>query len=104
MSPANLMCYRQDKLVWFHRIDPPPEYRFISGVYTVFRVIKPLDRIRAVKLCTAAEEFYRTGRRTAAVRMISAAFVLDPASEQIRMQYFRMTGRVPVLGLNGIRS
>ena len=52
----------------------------------------------------AAEEYYRTGRKTAAVRMISAAFVLDPASEQIRMQYFRMTGRVAVLGLNGIRS
>ncbi|MBQ9336377.1 MAG: hypothetical protein IJS14_03650 [Lentisphaeria bacterium] len=103
-SPANLMCYRLDKLAWFHRIEPPPEYRFINGVYTVFRVIRPLDRIRAGKLCAAAAELYNVGRRTTALRMITAAFLLDPASETIRMQYFRMTGRVPVLGLNGIRS
>lgn len=102
-SPVNLMCYRPDKLHWFCRIEPPPEYRFVSGVYSVFRVIRPLDRLRAVRLCQAAVRLYQTGRRTLAIRMISSAFLLDPASEPIRMQYFRMTGQVPELGLNGIR-
>ena len=42
--------------------------------------------------------------KTTALRMISGAFLLDPASEPIRIQYFRMTGRFPRLGLNGIRQ
>ena len=102
-SPANLMRYCPDRLRWFCRIDPPPEFRYINGVYSVFRVIRPLDRLRAAQLCREAARLYKTGRRTTAVRMISGAFLLDPASEPIRMQYFRMTGRIPELGLNGIR-
>ena len=103
-SPANLMCYRPDTLRWFYRIDPPQEYRYINGVYSVFRVIRPLDRIRAENLCRAAGRLYRSGRRTTAVRMISSAFLLDPVSEPIRMNYFNMTGKLPELGLNGIRK
>ncbi len=103
-SPANLMRYRPDILRWFYRIDPPREYRYINGVYTVFRVIRPLDRLKAVTLCREAARLYKTGRRTTAMRMISAAFLLDPASEQIRIQYFTMTGHLPELGLNGIRK
>ena len=98
-----MMRYRPDKLLWFYRIEPPPQYRYINGVYSVFRVIRPLDRLRAVSLCQEAVRLYRIGRRTTALRMISSAFLLDPASEPIRMQYFRMTGRIPKLGLNGIR-
>lgn len=102
-SPANLMRYRPDILRWFYRIDPPREYRHINSVYTVFRVIRPLDRLKAVTLCREAARLYKTGRRTTAMRMISAAFLMDPASEQIRIQYFTMTGHFPELGLNGIR-
>ena len=103
-APANLMRYRPDKLQWFCRIEPPAQYRYISGVYSVYRVIRPLDRLRAVRLCQEAVRLYRTGRRTTALRMISGAFLLDPASEPIRIQYFRMTGHFPKLGLNGIRK
>ena len=103
-APANLMRYRPDKLQWFCRIEPPAQYRYISGVYSVYRVIRPLDRLRAVRLCQEAVRLYRTGRRTTALRMISGAFLLDPASEPIRIQYFRMTGHFPRLGLNGIRQ
>ena len=103
-SPANLMRYRPDVLRWFYRIDPPREYRSINGVYSVFRVIRPLDRLKAVTLCQEAARLYKTGRRTTAMRMISSAFLLDPASEQIRTQYFSMTGHIPELGLNGIRK
>ena len=102
-SPANLMRYRPDQLLWFYRIEPPREYRYINGVYSVFRVIRPLDRLHAVNLCREAAHLYKSGRRTTAMRMISGAFLLDPASEQIRMQYFRMAGHLPELGLNGIR-
>ena len=49
-SPANLMRYRPDKLLWFYRIDPPREFRYINGVYSVFRVIRPLDRLHAMDL------------------------------------------------------
>ncbi|MBO4632120.1 MAG: hypothetical protein J5858_09375 [Lentisphaeria bacterium] len=103
-SPANLMRYRPDRLLWFCKIEPPRDFRYINGVYSVFRVIRPLDRLRATGLCREAARLYKMGRRTTALRMISGAFLLDPASEQIRMQYFRMTGHIPELGLNGIRK
>ena len=102
-SPANLMRYFPDKLLWFYRIEPPREYRYLDGVYTVFRVIRPLDRVRAATLCMEAQKLYYSGRRTLALRMISSAVLLDPASDPVRRQYFRMTGRFPVLGLNGLR-
>ena len=35
---------------------------------------------------------------------LRAAFLLDPASELIRMSYFRICSEVPRLGLNGIRK
>ena len=102
-SPANLMCYQPDRLRWFYRIEPPREFRTVNGVYSVFRVIRPLDRVHAAEMSFTAGKLYREGRLKTARRMIAAAFVLDPVSPQVRNQYFRIYGKVPVLGLNGIR-
>lgn len=102
-SPANLMRYQPDRLRWFYRIEPPREFRMVNGVYSVFRVIRPLDRIHAAEMSFTAGKLYREGRLKTARRMIAAAFVLDPVSPQVRNQYFRIYGKVPVLGLNGIR-
>ena len=62
-----------------------------------------LDRVRAANLCMEAQKLYYSGRRTLALRMISSAVLLDPASDPVRRQYYRMTGRFPVLGLHGVR-
>ena len=76
----------------------------LDGVLTQFDRVIGLDRLRAVRLCREAVRLYQTGHHTLALRMISGAFLLDPASEPIRIQYFRMTGHFPKLGLNGIRK
>ena len=102
-SPANLMRYRPDMLSWFYRITPPVQFRNVSGVYSVFRVIRPQARVQAVRLCFRAQDAYRRGKISQARRMIANAFMLDPVSEQIRIAYFRIFGEMPVLGLNGIR-
>ena len=103
-SPANLMRYRKDRLIWFYPVEPPEEFRSVSGVYTVYRLIRKEDRLTAAQLCFKAQEYYRKGQRRLARRLIRSAFLLDPASELIRMSYFRICSEVPRLGLNGIRK
>ena len=104
MSPANLMRFRKDLLVWFYPVDPPEEFRSVSGIYTVYRLIRREDRLKAAQLCFKAQECYNRRQRRLARRLIRAAFLLDPASELIRMSYFRICSEVPRLGLNGIRK
>ena len=101
-SPVNLMKYHADKLSWFYRIEPPRRFLSVSSVYSVFRVIKPGDRMASMRLCFAGERALQDGERSRAARYARAAFLLDPASEQARILYFKVYGDIPKLGLNGL--
>ncbi len=102
-SPVNMMKYNSNKLLWFYQIDPPREFRSITGVYSVFRVIKPNDRVEAMKLCFMGDSALQDGNTALAERCARASFLLDPVSEQTRVLYFKVFGKLPELGLNGIR-
>ena len=74
----------------------------VTSVYSVFRVIKPGDRMASMRLCFAGERALQDGERSRAARYARAAFLLDPASEQARILYFKVYGDIPKLGLNGL--
>ena len=103
-SPVNLMKYHANKLSWFYKIEPPRRFFSVSGVYSVFRVIKPEDRMVSMKLCFAGERALLDGKRSQAGRYARAAFLLDPASEQARVLYFKVYGNIPKLGLGGLEK
>ena len=101
-SPVNLMKYHSNKLSWFYKIEPPPRFLPVSAIYSVFRVIKPKDRMASMKLYVAGERALMDGKKHLAARYARAAFLLDPASEQARILYFKVYGDIPKLSLNGL--
>lgn len=101
-SPANMMYYHSNKLLWFYRIDPPPDLRSLSRVYSVFRVIRPEDRIGSIKVLIAGENAWNSGDETFARRCAAQAVRMDPVSDSARTFFFRVYGRLPKITLDGV--
>ncbi len=105
-SPVVLMRYRPDLLRYFCKIDPPQKkgYPFpgeISGIYTVFKVIKPENRIESMRLSFQGERFFREGKKQQAAQCAKKAFLLDPLSFRAKNLCLKLFGNIPRLTLSG---
>ncbi len=101
-SPSNMMANWPDRMKWFYRIDPPSDLKALSVKFSVFKVIKPQDRVDSIKMVFEGESALSTGDLPLAGRLAKAAIWLDPVSEQAKLLYFKVFKRVPVLTLNAV--
>ena len=105
-SPVVLMRYRPESLRYFCKIDPPRKKGFpspgeISSIYTVFKVIKPENRIKSMRLAFQGERFLQEGRKKEAEKCAEKAFLLDPLSFRAKQLCWKLYGTIPRLTLSG---
>ena len=101
-SMVNMMDRWFDDLKWFYKIDPPKEFKDISNKFSVFKVIKPQDRMDSIKMIWEGEKALAAGDREIAGRLAKAAIWLDPFSNGAKTLYFKIYGKVPVVTLNNV--
>lgn len=99
-SMANMMYYWPDNLKWFYRIDPPKEFKELSVKFSVFKVIKPQDRLDSIKMVWEGGRALSAGDALLAGRLAKTAIWLDPFSAGAKAFYFKVFGRVPVIALD----
>jgi hypothetical protein len=99
-APVFSFYFTPDKHRWFYRIEPPEDLRYLERKYQIFKVIRPKDRIAAMKTGFAAEMALAAGNRDEAKRLARDAFRLDPNSEQTYELYARLWDTIPRLRLN----
>ena len=106
-SPVVLMRYMPEKLRYFCKIEPPhrkkglPTSFNISSVYTVYKVIRPEDRLKSMRFALEGERLYREGKISDASRFACKAFLLDPKSFRAKDLCIKLFRRMPSLTLSG---
>ena len=106
-SPVVMMRYMPEKLRYFCKIEPPrrkkgyPSPYRISSVYTVFKVIRPEDRLKSMRFALEGERLYREGKISDASRFACKAFLLDPKSFRAKDLCIKLFRRMPSLTLSG---
>jgi hypothetical protein len=102
-SPVNRMFMPQEreKLRWFYEIEPPPELKFVSRKFIVFKVISPEDAKKAVKWTMDAKKFLDNGNIDQAARLSKAAVFADPVATNTRLLYIQLYGKVPDIRMRG---
>ncbi|MBO4305128.1 MAG: hypothetical protein J6A21_11125 [Lentisphaeria bacterium] len=105
-SPVVLMRYMPERLRYFCRIEVPrkegyPSPGSLSSIYTVFKVIRPEDRIQSMRLAFAGERFLRENKRAEAEACAKKAFLLDPLSRPAKTLCLKLFRNVPHLTLSG---
>lgn len=102
-SPVCLMYMPQEreKLKMFYEVEPPPELKFISNKYIVFKVISGEDRKNAQQWAQDARKALDTGNIALASRLIKAAVYADPVAPNVRILYVHVFGKVPEIRLRG---
>jgi hypothetical protein len=102
-SPVNCMFMPQEreKMRWFYEIEPPPELKFVSRKFIVFKVISAEDAKKAVKWTTEAKKFLEIGHTEQAARLVKAAIFADPISTNTRLLYIQLYGKVPDIRMRG---
>lgn len=101
-SPVNRMNLDVKNLAWFYLIDPPSDLSQLSTVYSVFRVVKPKDKMDAMKLWVRGERAFGEGDITMAQRCAKVAVWLDPTSDSIRTFYTRVFRAPPRITLDRV--
>ncbi|MFA6291201.1 MAG: hypothetical protein WC637_05430 [Victivallales bacterium] len=102
-SPVNRMFMPQEreKLRCFYEVEPPPELKFISNKFIVFKVISPEDSKNAVKWTKDAKKFLDNGHIDQAARLVKAAVFADPVATNTRLLYIQLYGKVPDIRMRG---
>jgi hypothetical protein len=102
-SPVNRMFMPQEreKMRWFYEVEPPPELKFVSKKFIVFKVISMEDAKNAVKWTMDAKKFLDAGNLDQAVRLVKAAVFADPVAANTRLLYFQLYGKVPDIRMRG---
>ena len=100
------MRYMPERLRYFCPVEVPrkegyPSPGSISPIYTVFKVIRPEDRVRSMRLAFAGERFLRENRRAEAEECAKKAFLLDPLSRPAKSLCLKLFRNVPRLTLSG---
>ena len=102
-----MMRYMPEKLRYFCKIEPPrrkkgyPSPYRISSVYTVFKVIRPEDRLKSMRFALEGERLYREGKISDASRFARKAFLLDPNSFRAKDLCIKLFRKMPILTLSG---
>ena len=104
-SPVVMMRYMPERLRYFCKIEPPRRkkgapYR-ISSIYTVFKVIRPEDRLKSMRFAMEGERLYREGKISHASRFARKAFLLDPKSYRAKDLCIKLFRKMPTLTLSG---
>ncbi|MBR2364941.1 MAG: hypothetical protein IKA79_07055, partial [Lentisphaeria bacterium] len=105
-SPVVLMQYTPERLRYFCRIEPPQKKGYpapgdISGIYTVFKIIRPEERVKSMRLAFQGESFLLQIKRKEAERCAKEAFLLDPKSFPAQKLCVKLFNRMPRLTLSG---
>ena len=102
-SPVNRMFMPQERenLRWFYEIEPPPELKFVSRKFIVFKVISAADSKNAVKWTMDAKKFLDAGNIDQAARLAKAAVFADPVAINTRLLYIQIFGKVPDIRMRG---
>jgi len=102
-SPVNRMFLPQEreKMRFFYEIEPPPELKFVSNKYIVFKVISPENSKNAVKWSKDAKKFLDDGNIDQASRLAKAAVFTDPVAANTRLLYIQIFGKVPDIRMRG---
>jgi len=102
-SPVYMMYMPQDreKLKLFYEIEPPPDLKFVSGKYVIFKVISEEDRKNAQQWVKDAQKALDTGNIALASRLAKAAVYADPVMPNVRILYVHIFGKVPDIRLRG---
>lgn len=102
-SPVNRMFLPQEreKMRWFYEVEPPPELKFVSRKFIVFKVISAEDAKNAVKWTKDAKKSLDAGNLDQAARLVKAAIFADPAAVNTRLLYIQIFGKVPDVRMRG---
>ncbi len=102
-SPVNRMFMPQEreKLRCFYEVEPPPELKFVSNKFIVFKVISAEDSKNAVKWTMDAKKFLDNGNIDQAARLVKAAVFADPVATNTRLLYIQLYGKVPDIRMRG---
>jgi hypothetical protein len=68
-SMANMMYLFPDELKWFYRVDPPADLKGLSTKFSVFKVIRPKDKVDAIKMVLEGEKVLAAGDSILAGRL-----------------------------------
>ncbi len=101
-SPAFLMQYKPDSLKWFYRIVPPAKFGALSRKYSLFKVIRPNEKSKSIRLTSEGETFLKNGNRELAAKRAKDALELDPTSDRARLLYFKTWKKIPRMTLHGL--
>ena len=102
-SPVNRMFMSQEreKLRCFYEVEPPPELKFVSSKFIVFKVISAEDSKNAAKWTLDAKKFLDNGNLDQAARLVKAAVFADPVATNTRLLYIQLYGKVPDIRMRG---
>jgi hypothetical protein len=102
-SPVNRMFMRQEreKMRSFYEVEPPPELKFVSKKFIVFKVISMEDAKKAVKWTMDAKKCLDAGNIEQAARLVKAAIFADPAATNTRLLYIQIYGKLPDIRMRG---
>jgi hypothetical protein len=99
-SPAWIMSRKPDSCKWFYYIHPPDKLIPLSTMYKVFKVIRPDERIKAMKYAVKGISLLKRGYKSRAKKLAREALSLDPAYPPARVLYSLAFDRPFELQLN----
>ena len=102
-SLADLLSTSRDaELTWFVKLELPPQYAFLDKDYVCLRLLRPSDRIAAVRKDAEAEAALAAGERAKAAQLIKEAVLLYPHIMKSSSLYYKLYGKYPIPTLSGI--
>ena len=101
-APASLMYYRPDRMEWFYELDPPRGLQQLSKTYTVFKVVTPSGRKKAMQLLAEAQNAIKQQNPEQAKILAKQIIELDPVSNEANMLYHKLFGHLPVVSIRGL--
>jgi hypothetical protein len=93
-SAAYLMDVAPLRLKNLYEITIPPKYG-ADKRFRLFRFVKPADAARSRMTFDLAVDAWNDGNPVLARKLIRAAYLLNPNSEQIYLMYYKISGKIP---------
>jgi hypothetical protein len=99
-SAAYIMGGTPYQTKYFYAVQPPPELAFVSKRFIVYRALTPEDAAKSEKLAMLGLDSLGQGRIELAGKLIKAAFVLNPLSDDNYLAYYKFFNTVPRVSLS----